>query len=115
MRTRQNRIEFYLDDKEFAKLNRAVEKSGLPRSTYFRHIVNNRIPQDRPPKDYYDLLEEMRKISNYYRQLVNIAYATANIDKDLCDEHYDELHDLYLKVFTVAQMPRDMKENAENR
>ena len=105
MRKRQNRIEFYLDDKEFEKLNRAVQKSGLPRSTYFRHLVKDRIPQDRPPKDYFDLLEEMRVVSNYFRQIVGIAYATGNIDTDYYEKHRKELIDLYLKIFTAAQMP----------
>jgi hypothetical protein len=108
MRTRQHRIEFYLNDREINKFNRAVEKSGLNRSTYLRHLVHGFIPQDRPPKDYFDLLSEMRAIGRNINQIAYIANATGIIEAERFDDRYSELLRLILKIIDTAEMPKDM-------
>jgi len=110
MRTRQNRIEFYLNDREYAKLDRAVKRSGLTKSTYLRHLVNNRIPQDQPPKEYWDFLEEARGISKHIRDIAYTANATGNIDASRYDYFCEEVRNLYMKLFEMTLSPRKWAE-----
>ena len=106
MRTKTHRIEFYLDDREYAKLSRAIKKSGLNISTYFRHMVKDRIPQDRPPKDYFDLLKDIRAVSTNIRRIADIAEVTGVIDASRYRDQHIELLSLYLKIIETAEMPR---------
>ena len=49
MRKRNVHIQFWLDKKEAEAFQKKVKKSGLPRETYLRHLVNGLEPQDAPP------------------------------------------------------------------
>ena len=105
-RTRKNRVEFYLDDREYTKFCRAVEKSGLNISSYLRHLVNDRVPQDRPPMEYWDVLNEIRIISTTVKQVANIAYVTGVIDAEKYQENHKTLLDLYMKIIDATIMPK---------
>ena len=105
-RTRKNRIEFYLDDREYSKFRKAVEKSGLNISTYLRHLAKNLVPQDRPPMEYWDLLEEMRAIKLRINRIADIADISGVIDADKYHENCNTLRELYLKIFKATIAPR---------
>jgi hypothetical protein len=107
MRRRQNRIEFYLSDREFAMFGRAVKKSGLNYSLYIRHLIENRIPKDRPQPEYHELLHELRAIGRNINQIALVANATGIIDAGKYDERYSELLALTLKVIEAAEMPAE--------
>ena len=110
MRTRKNRIEFYLSDREYVKLDIAVKKSGLNLSTYFRHLVEDRIPQDKPPKDYYDILKELRAIGRNINQIAYVANANGIIETSHFDNLYKELLRLILNVIDAVEMPKKVTE-----
>ena len=60
MNKRNNQIHFFISDREYEKLLRRVNKSGLTLSAYMRHLINDRVPKDRPPQEYFDFLKELR-------------------------------------------------------
>ena len=109
MRTRTHRIEFYLNDREYEKFIRAVKKSGLNLSTYLRHLVKDRIPQDRPPQDYFDILKEIRAIGNNINQIAYVANATGDINASSYIEKSNELSRLYLKIIETVEMPKAVR------
>ena len=109
MRTRQHRIEFRLNDREFAKFDRAVKKSGLSFAPYIRHLINSRIPQDRPTTEYFELLRELRAIGRNINQIALVANTTGVIDAERYDERYGALLGLILKVIEAAEMPREAR------
>jgi len=110
MRTRQHRIEFYLNDLEYAKADHAAKKDGLTLSEYFRHFINDRIPQDRSPEYYLSTLKELRLIGNNISQIAHVADTVGIIDTSLFDNLYKELIKLILNVIDTAEMPREVKE-----
>ena len=63
MRTRPNQILFYLNDKELKILNQRLAKTGLSREAYLRSLIENTVPKELPPMDFYDVLRELRQIS----------------------------------------------------
>lgn len=109
MRTRKHRIGLHLSDREFTKLDHAVKKSGLNYSVYLRHLIASRIPQDRPPPEYFAVLKELRAIGRNINQMAFIANATGIIDAVRFDEKYRELTGLILKLIDAAEMPKEAR------
>jgi hypothetical protein len=106
MRTRKHRIEFVLDDKEFGILDRAVSRSGLNFSQYLRHLIEDKVPRDKPASDYYDFLQEVRTIAAGIKQIAWVATETGGVDTDLLEENYRQLLEVMLRVIDSVEMPR---------
>ncbi len=63
MRYHTHRLEVRLDDRDNKKLNALVERSGLPKSTVIRKMIDGEMLIEHPPIDYwnaYRCLEECR-------------------------------------------------------
>ena len=60
MRTRNNRIVFYLNDEELAALTDKVQKSKFPREKFIRITLANKRITEMPPVDYSHLLHLKR-------------------------------------------------------
>jgi hypothetical protein len=108
MRNRGHRIEFILDDHDFAKLSRAVKKSGLSYAKYLRSLVRGYVPQDRPCADYRELLKELRAIGRNINQIAYVANATGHIDGEKYAVRYFELTDAVMRIQVAAEAPRPM-------
>jgi len=106
---RTNQIHFYLNDKEYEKLIRRINKSGLSLSTYMRHLIDGYVPQDKPPPDYYATLKEFRAIGRNINQIALVANATGIIDSRQYNEQYRELLRLILSLIDAAEMPKEAR------
>ena len=107
MRTRQRRIQIRMNDHELAKVDHAAKKLGLNRSEYFRHLINDRIPEDRPTKDYLGTLIGLREIGTHITQIARVANTTGVIDKSRFDDLYREIIKLIMDLIDEAEMPRE--------
>jgi len=96
-----------MNDHELAKVDRTAKKLGLNRSEYFRHIINDRMPEDRPPKDYFGTLIELRVIGKNITQIAHVANTTGVIDKSRFDDLKKELIMLILDLIEEAETPRE--------
>lgn len=56
MRKRNVHIQFWLDKKEAETLRKRAKRSGLSSAAYVRHLINDLVPQDAPPPDYYAMM-----------------------------------------------------------
>ena len=108
MRTRQHRIAFHLNDREMDNFDRAVKKSGLNYSAYIRHLINSRIPQERPPREYFELLRELRAIGRNINQIAFVANASGSIEDAKYDENYKDLLKLILTIIDECEMPKEV-------
>ena len=109
MAEKTKRIHFFISEKEHEKLMRRVFKSGLTISAYMRHLINNRIPQDRPPAEYFEVLSELRLIGKNINQIAFIANATGIIEAAKYDDQHNELLCTILRIIDVAQMPVEVR------
>ena len=80
MRRRQRRVEVYLSDKEYDRLTRNVEKTGLTREAYLRQLIMNKQPKELPPMDFYDVLRELRQLNVNMNQIALKAHTLDMID-----------------------------------
>ena len=86
MRKRNVHIQFWLDKKEAEAFQKKVKKSGLPRETYLRHLVNGLEPQDAPPPDYYAMMRELHGIGNNLNQIAQYFHSGGFYSKSMQDE-----------------------------
>ena len=106
---RQNNVLFRLDDCELAHLKSKVGKSGMSQEAYLRTLLNGKIPQDRPPREYFDFLKEVRMIGRNINQIGMIANATGVIYGDRYKDDFDSLMDALLRIREAVELPRKIE------
>lgn len=100
MSKRKNEFLIRMDDEEFKILNDAVARSGYSREQYVRSILFGRIPKDIPSQDFFDMVDQLRRIGNNINQLTLLAHRTNMIE-------YEELKK---QLFYLNQSIGDIRE-----
>ena len=86
MRTRNNKVQFRLDDKEHAYLKKQVKLSGLSMASYLRAIIKGYEVRPAPTEETIKLLHLLFGMSNNLNQLTKRVHETGRIyDADLED------------------------------
>ena len=80
MRTRNRRIQIWLNDAEFDKFIRNTTGTGLSQEAYVRLLIDNCIPKEKPPLDYNLMIKELHYIGHNLNQIATKANITGNID-----------------------------------
>ena len=86
MRKRNVHIQFWLNEKESEKFDIKVQKSGISREAYLRHLINGLVPNDKPPPDYYAMMKTLYGIGNNLNQIAQKAHRLNVIDVQRYDE-----------------------------
>jgi hypothetical protein len=98
-----------LDDKEYAKFVKNVERAGLTKTAYLRILISKHIPQEKPQQVFWSMLEEFRNF------IKGLEYITRNIGEDKADikKTYEDIlklyYDLYRKIFKANIEPEKFK------
>lgn len=98
MRNRSILIQFLLNEREAAKLNAAVKKSGLTRAGYMRMLIDGIIPVEQPPPDYHAMMRELHAIGNNLNQIAKKAHNVGGIDVQRYDEAVEELSKAVVRI-----------------
>lgn len=69
MRERNWKFNVYLNSDEKAMLAEKAEKTGLTYSSLIRSLILNYEPKEKPPKEFYDSLEYIRRTGNVLNQI----------------------------------------------
>lgn len=75
MRNRNNRVWVRLDDDEYSRFRKHIDQSGLSQEAYLRFLIQELIPQPKPPPDYFTMTRELRAIGNNIHQIAVKANA----------------------------------------
>ena len=109
MRKRNVHIQFWLDCKEAEILNKKVKRSGLSMSVYLRHLINDVVPRDAPPPDYYAMMRELYRIGNNLNQIAQKAHTLQVIDAQRYDGDYRMLESAIQKITSAVVEPKPME------
>ena len=109
MRKRNIRFQFWLDEKESEKLRRHVARSGLPREAYLRHLINNSVPTDKPPPDYFTMMTELRRICAAMHQIAQSARTLNILDAKQYDNDIALLNAAIVTITNAVMLPRRME------
>ena len=72
-RTRTHKICLRLSDKEYEALESNREKCGLTQQAYLRKMCLNVRPNEQPPMEFFDVLNELSNISIAMAQMAFAA------------------------------------------
>ena len=108
MRTRDIRIQVWINDAEKERLDRNVKKSGLSREAYLRSLINGYIPKELPPVDYHAMVKQIRAIGNRINQIAVKANTTGFIHANEYAMYADELRKTILKIQSALTQPEKM-------
>lgn len=80
MRRRNKGILLWLSEVEYDRLKRKVMKTGLSMQAYIRALIDNSPLRERPPMEFFTVLEELRKIGTNMNQIARQANSKGFID-----------------------------------
>ena len=69
MRTRNIKINIFLNEDENKILNEKVKKSGLNKSEFFRKIILDYNLKEQPDERFYEILSQLRCMANNLNQM----------------------------------------------
>ena len=75
MRTRNHRVVFYLNDKEFEAFKQKAKRSSRSREAFIRKAIEDVQIKELPPADLHKLIWEIRRVGNNIDQILMIANA----------------------------------------
>lgn len=70
MRERNEKLNIYLNRDEKKMLDKKAEKAGLTNSALIRFLIEDFKPKEKPPLEFYDSLNSIRKVGNVINQMV---------------------------------------------
>ena len=79
VRTRNNKVQFRLDDKEHAYLKKQVKLSGLSMASYLRAIIKGYEVRPAPTEETIKLLHLLFGMSNNLNQLTMLAHIHGSV------------------------------------
>ena len=109
MQNRSIEIKFRLNKKEAEALGKRVKKSGLSRESYLRHIINDLLPTDAPPPDYYSMMRELHGIGTNLNQIAQKAHVLNVMDVKRYDENAAALNRAVVEITNAVMLPRKIE------
>ena len=73
MRTRNHRVVFYLNDREFEAFEEKAKRSSRSREAFIRKAIEDVQIKELPPADLHKLIWEIRRVGNNIDQILMIA------------------------------------------
>lgn len=73
MRKRNIRLQFWVNEKERAQLDKRVRECRLTRLAYFRHRIVALMTRTAPPPDYYAMMQELYKMRIFLQAVLDGA------------------------------------------
>ncbi len=111
MRKRPIKKSFYLSNSEFEILKKRSFDVGLSVSDYLRSLIENVVPREKPDKEFYNEINNLRLIGNNLNQLTKYVNTTGILRErdilktiELINTFVYKLQEKYLvkEEFTVA-------------
>ena len=99
MRTRPNKLQFYLSNEELSLLDNKASFAGLSRVELFRRFVRDCEIKVPPSLDFLNYHRELRRIGSNIEQLLRLANSKHLIDVPRLRKALDELHKTQSKLW----------------
>ena len=80
MAERKYKLTVTLNEKDYARLNRLKEKTGLTTQAYFLKLFHEIQPKELPCEDFFEVLKVLRQISNNMNQIALRANVTGIVN-----------------------------------
>ena len=98
MRLREKQIVFRTTYEEYKEIKIRAEKVGLNLSDYIRNRAVGFEPREKPPKEFYEAIKQIRLIGNNINQIARLANETGILDEPTCKQQFDKLNELIIEI-----------------
>lgn len=98
MRKRVVKFQTWLSREEKDILRKKACLVGMSESSLIRCWIKDIHPKEKPPPEFYDLINELRRIGINLNQIAHIANITHFIDNNRYEENVKELRKLIKKI-----------------
>ncbi len=110
MRSRNIRLQVWVNEKKLAMLDRKAQRSHLTRAAYIRQLIRGYIPRDAPPPDYYAMMRQLYRIGNNLNQIAQKAHVLNVIDVQRYDAGVRQFEEAVRTITKATILPRRMSE-----
>ena len=114
---RNHPITFHIrfTEKEYERLCKYAEKSGLPKTTYIRHMINGNQPREKPPIDYWKFMQKFYDMSSSFNRLADLARVQGWVESDQLQAAREDYYNLIRQIGNRMILPEkvDVKETLE--
>lgn len=83
MRTRNNKVTVYMDDRELARLNAKVDKTNLNREQFIRKMVEELTITEAPPAPLWQTVCMMKQAAEHMKEIADHSYFSEVSDEEL--------------------------------
>jgi len=98
MRTHTKTFHIRFTEKEYVRLCKRSKQTGLPKSTYIRHMINGYAPKEHPPIPFFDFIRAAYKCGTLLNQLCIMGYKFHRLHEQTLNAAMNELYTLMAKV-----------------
>ena len=121
MRAREIKKNFYINYEEQEALRNKCYAVGLSESELIRCLIKGFVPKEKPGKEFYEEIKNLRQIGNNLNQLTKYANTTGILReveiikiKDLVEKFIYDLQKKYLADIS-AMMTAGLKKRSRSR
>ena len=93
---------------EYERLCKYADRAGLPKTTYIRHMINGNQPREKPPVDYWKLMQQVYDMGSSLDRLVDIAHVQGWVQSDQLQAAKEDFNSLILQITDAMIMPGKM-------
>ena len=114
---RNHPITFHIrfTEKEYERLCKYAAKSGLPKTTYIRHMINGNQPREKPPIDYWKFMQKFYDMGSSFDRLADLARVQGWVESDQLQAAMEDYYNLIRQIGDRMILPEevDVKETLE--
>ena len=105
MRNHTKTFHIRFTEKEYERLCKYAAKTGLPKTTYIRHMINGCCPKEKPPAEFWRILREIHTLGNNLNQLTRLAHQFGSFHAANLDEMSTRHNELSLAIIQRMYEP----------
>ncbi len=98
LRYKNNKVQFYLSDKDKHKLDRLAEKSGLTKTTVMTKLIQGCEIKPLPSEELLKIYKELNHIGTNINQITRIANSNRYISGEQINGLDEMLSDIWRKI-----------------
>ena len=105
MRTHTKTFHIRLTEKEYARLCQRAKQTGLPKSTYIRHMIDGCSPREQVPTVFWQYINKSNEVSGNLVNLLHTARQMGVIDSERLEAEITAFRNLYMAIFNEVVGP----------
>ena len=110
MRKRNDKIQVRLSKQETENLQKKAKRRHNSVAAYLRHLINDLVPQESPPLDYYAMAQQLYRIGNNLNQIAQKAHTLNVIDVQRYDAAVTQFEAAVKEITEAVVCPRPIKQ-----